>query len=347
MGQKVQNTVKWKSPSNIALIKYWGKHGQQLPQNASLSMTLKNAFSETTLTYQYSPDDMEVQYFFEGERHQKFEEKVILYLERLKNEMPFLNDYTLRFYSRNSFPHSTGIASSASSMSAIALCLLSMEEDINGIKLSLAEFYQRASHIARLGSGSASRSVIGMWSTWGKIEGYKHSSNLFASNLPFQIHESLSVLGDAILVVSNVPKKVPSSLGHNLMNIHPYAKARYKQAVINMQALLVSMQVGDFDTFACVVENEALSLHALLMTSSHDGLLLMPGSLQIIDAIKKFRAETRSKLCFTIDAGPNIHLLYAYSEREKVIHFIHNELLKFCDNGMWIDDETGSGPIQL
>ncbi|MBN2261830.1 MAG: diphosphomevalonate decarboxylase [Prolixibacteraceae bacterium] len=347
MTDNQHNTIKWQSPSNIALIKYWGKHGQQLPQNASLSMTLKNAYSETSLRYRHSPDDMEVQYFFDGERHQSFEEKVIVYLERLKNEMPFLSDYSLRFESRNSFPHSTGIASSASSMSAVALCLLSMEEEINDRKLNPVEFYERASHIARLGSGSAARSVIGSWSTWGLIEGYKHSSDLFASGLPFQVHESLSVLGDAILVVSAEPKKVSSSLGHNLMSIHPYATARYRQAAINMQALLVSMQVGDFDTFACVVENEALSLHALLMTSSADGLLLKPGSLQIIEAIKQFRAETRTKLCFTIDAGPNIHLLYAYNEREKVLQFIQNELLQFCENGEWIDDETGSGPLQF
>jgi diphosphomevalonate decarboxylase len=83
------------------------------------------------------------------------------------------------------------------------------------------------------------------------------------------------------------------------------------------------------------------------MTSSADGLLLKPGSLQIIEAIKQFRAETRTKLCFTIDAGPNIHLLYAYNEREKVLQFIQNELLQFCENGEWIDDETGSGPLQF
>lgn len=340
------STIKWQSPSNIALIKYWGKHGVQLPQNASLSITLKNSLTITELDYRLSPDDMEVQYFFEGERNQFFEEKVINFLERLKSEMPFLSDYAFRFKSQNTFPHSTGIASSASSMSALALCLVSMEQEISGVELSQTAFYERASHIARLGSGSASRSVYGQWVTWGLIEGYTHSSDQFASPLPFQVHESLSNMADAILIVSDSPKKVSSSLGHHLMKVHPYATSRYRQAAMNMQALLVALQVGDFDTMACVVENEALSLHALLMTSSADGLLLKPGSLQIIDAIREFRSETRTKLCFTIDAGPNIHLLYPISEREKVIRFIESELLQFCENGQWIDDEIGNGPFE-
>jgi diphosphomevalonate decarboxylase len=341
------NCIKWLSPSNIALIKYWGKHGIQLPQNASLSLTLKNAVTTTELRYRGSPDDMEVQYYFEGERNQVFEEKVINYLERLKTEMPFLADYALWFSSQNTFPHSTGIASSASSMSALALCLVSMEEEVTGKKLDENAFFERASAIARLGSGSAARSVFGQWATWGVIEGYAHSSDQFASPLPFKVHESLTDMGDAILVVSGTPKKVSSSLGHHLMKVHPYATSRYRQAAMNMHALLVALEVGDFDTMACVVENEALSLHALLMTSSPEGLLLKPGSLQIIDAVRQYRNETRTKLCFTIDAGPNIHLLYPVSEREKVLSFIENELLQYCENRQWIDDETGNGPLKI
>ncbi|HKM92754.1 MAG TPA: diphosphomevalonate decarboxylase [Prolixibacteraceae bacterium] len=343
----INNTIKWRSPSNIALIKYWGKHGVQLPLNASLSMTLKNASTTTELQFRYLPDDMEVQYFFEGERNQVFEEKVINYMERLKSEMPFMSDYAFRFLSSNNFPHSTGIASSASSMSALALCLVSMEEEVSGNKLSETAFFERASHIARLGSGSASRSVYGQWATWGIIDDLEHSSDQYASCLPFQVHESLLKMGDAILVVSANPKKVSSSLGHHLMKVHPYATSRYRQAAMNMQSLLVAMQVGDFDSLACVIENEALSLHALLVTSSPDGMLLKPGSLQIIEAVRQFRNETQTKLCFTIDAGPNIHLLYPIEEREKVLRFIETHLLEFCENGQWIDDEIGDGPKRL
>jgi diphosphomevalonate decarboxylase len=339
--------ISWKSPSNIALIKYWGKHGVQLPQNASLSMTLRNAATTTRLEYRHSPNDMEVQYFFEGERNQVFEEIVIAYLEHLKSEMPFLGDYFLKFNSSNSFPHSAGIASSASSMSAMALCLVSMEEQVIGKKHAENDFYKRVSHIARLGSGSASRSVYSSWATWGVAECIKNSSDIYASPLDFNPHEIFANLRDAILLVDTTPKKVSSSLGHHLMKVHPYATGRYRQAAMNMEALMVSMQVGDFDSFACVVENEALSLHGLLMTSSPEGLLLKPGSLQIIDAVRQFRNETRTKIAFTIDAGPNIHLLYPQTERENVVHFIESGLLQYCENGRWIDDEIGDGPERM
>ncbi|MDA3930840.1 MAG: diphosphomevalonate decarboxylase [Prolixibacteraceae bacterium] len=341
------NIIQWQSPSNIALIKYWGKHGMQLPNNASLSMTLKNARTTTEMRFLPSAEGMEVNYYFEGERNQLFEEKVILYFEKIKVELPFVDDYIFEIHSSNSFPHSTGIASSASSMSALALCLLSVEEIINKKKYEKGEFFSRASHLARLGSGSASRSVYGGWTTWGSIEDYENTSNERASTLGFDVHPKFEKMGDAVLLVSSKTKSVSSSLGHNLMKIHPFANARYEQATDNIHALMCSMQVGDFDTFASIVENEALTLHSLLMTSSPDGMLFRSGSLEIIEAVRSFRATTKTELCFTLDAGPNVHLIYPLEEKERVHRFIRNELIQFCENGKWIDDEMGGGPMQI
>ncbi|MDA3879700.1 MAG: diphosphomevalonate decarboxylase [Prolixibacteraceae bacterium] len=339
--------VAWRSPSNIALVKYWGKHGVQLPNNASLSMTLKNAHTVTSFKAYHLQSGLQVKYLFEKKHHPEFESRIKLYLESLLKEMPFLEEYAFEISSENSFPHSTGIASSASSMSALALCLVSFENVFLNKNFYVDFFAERASQIARLGSGSASRSIYGMWSTWGEIDGFPETSDRYASPIGIKPAPMFQKMGDAVLIVSSAPKKVSSTMGHSLMNVHPFSKARYEQANENLQALLFAMQVGDFETFASIVENEALTLHSLLMTSSDDGLLLKPGSLQIIDAIRKFRSQTNVKLCFTLDAGPNVHLLYPESEKQKVHGFIHDELLQFCENRTWINDGIGDGSQQI
>lgn len=142
----------WKSPSNIALVKYWGKHGVQLPNNASLSLTLENAHTITTLKAYRLHSGLQVKYLFEEEHRPDFEAKVKRYIETLRNEMPFIDEYALEIQSRNSFPHSVGIASSASSMSALALCLVSLEYASQRKPTHTPAFFNRASFIARLGS---------------------------------------------------------------------------------------------------------------------------------------------------------------------------------------------------
>ena len=153
----IQGEVSWKAPSNIALIKYWGKHGNQLPRNASFSFTLDTAYTETTIHYTAKQNDdkaIAIKFLFEGKEHPKFTEKIEQFLKSIVPFFPFLPHLSLTIHSHNSFPHSTGIASSASSMAALALCLTSIENELDG-GLSPALFFEKASKIARLGSGSA------------------------------------------------------------------------------------------------------------------------------------------------------------------------------------------------
>ena len=123
----MSNQIQWRSPSNIAIIKYWGKHGVQLPRNPSISFTLNNAFTDMTLSYQAkSKPDGKISLDFEFEERdkiEKFRQKIVAFLETQLPVFPFLIDFDLKIESSNSFPHSAGIASSASSMSALALCL--------------------------------------------------------------------------------------------------------------------------------------------------------------------------------------------------------------------------------
>jgi len=335
--ENFENHIYRQSPSNIAIIKYWGKHGDQLPNNPSLSLTLSKAFTTVEMYYKPAPA-MDVEYYFEGVRNIAFEERVIRFLDRVKPYFRFIDRYSLRFESRNSFPHSTGIASSASSMSALAKCLVAMEAEVTGTSFNEDEMGKKASFIARLGSGSASRSVYEGWVSWGETELFEGSSDEYATPLPFQVDPLFAHLRDAVLIVSSHRKSVSSSLGHQLMEGHPFAQGRYKQAEENLEKVINALKDGDFETFATVAENEALTLHGLLMTSSPDGLLLKPSTLSIIEVIRDFRRENGTRLCFTLDAGPNVHLLYPESERGKVVHFIEQVLLPFCENRRWIDD---------
>jgi diphosphomevalonate decarboxylase len=101
------------------------------------------------------------------------------------------------------------------------------------------------------------------------------------------------------------------------------------------------------ETFINIIESEALQLHALMMCSNPSFILMKPNTLRIIEEVRRFRSETNIPLCFTLDAGPNVHLLYPENEAEKVEKFIKNELVTYCNQGRWIADHVGDGPKKL
>lgn len=341
------NKIAWESPSNIALIKYWGKRGNQLPCNPSVSMTLKNAVSRTIMEYTPNMNSQTIDFKFEGKSNEHFQKRIASFINKLSVEFPFLKDFSFSISSENTFPHSTGIASSASALSALALCICSMEEEVNGVKFESDEFNRKASYIARLGSGSASRSIYGGYAVWGKSNAFSKSSDDFAVPFSRYVHPVFDDYQDSILLISSAKKTVSSSAGHQLMNSHPYANARFDQANTHFEQLLGILRSGDLETFVEVVENEALSLHALMMNSSPSFTLLRPNTLEAIERIRNFRKETGIPVCFTLDAGPNIHLMYPKSDMEKVKLFIENELSCLLEDGKFILDEKGNGPQKL
>ena len=111
--------------------------------------------------------------------------------------------------------------------------------------------------------------------------------------------------------------------------------------------MYLALLTGNQLEFLEVVENEALSLHAMMMTSNPSFILLKPNSLELINRIRRFREKSKIPVCFTIDAGPNIHLLYFQENELDVKAFIERELLAFCENRKWIDDGIGNGPEKL
>ena len=342
-------SIRWRSPSNIALVKYWGKYGQQLPRNPSISLTLNNAASDTTLRYGPKQNDqlIDLSFYFEGKERLDFAIRIEKFLTSLLPIFPFIKQVHFKIESSNSFPHSAGIASSASAMSALALCLCSMEKSIFGTLQNEQAFLQKASHIARLGSGSASRSVYPHIAIWGEHKKVDASSNLYAIPYAEQVHEVFQSYHDDILIISKKEKSVSSGAGHGLMDNNLYANNRYLQASQRLDHLLDAMKAGDLETFGEITEAEALTLHALMMTSNPPYLLMEPNSIAAIRAVQAFRNDTKLPLYFTLDAGPNLHLLYPDNVASHIQKFIQSELLGFCENEIYLPDYCGQGPEEI
>ncbi len=330
-----------KAPSNIALVKYWGKTHPQLPKNASFSFSLSASFTETKLFF--FPKNKTLNYDFEvfldGVKNDDFKPKIQNFFENVAEYIPFIHSFRFEIHTHNSFPHSSGIASSASSFAALSLCLMQLEKSFSP-EMSNSYFYQKAAFLARLGSGSATRSVKGSMVLWGEHPAFEGSSDLYGIEFSKDIHPIFHDFQDTILLVDKGQKKVSSSVGHNLMTDHPFAVNRFQQANTNIVLLIKAMQSGDLSTFIHLVETEALSLHAMMMTADSYFILMQPNTLAIIKQIWEFRNKTDIQVCFTLDAGANVHVLYPKNEADRVIKFIDNTLSKFCENNQYICDKV-------
>ena len=347
----IHGGIKWQSPSNIALVKYWGKspQGLQIPQNPSVSLTLKNCRTETSVFYEES-DRFGLHFRFDGKENPEFQTKIANFLKSQMVHFPFLNQMDLHIDSSNTFPHSSGIASSASSMSALVLCLLDIDTSLRGLqeqhggtKQSTIDL-QKASYLARLASGSACRSVFPKAALWGSTDAFSGSSDEYALPLEDTLAPVFKTYHDSILVVSDAKKAVSSRAGHALMDTNPYAETRYAVARQNVAELLSALKTGDLESFIRITEWEAMQLHALMMCSNPSFILMKPNTLRIINTLYEFRRETDSPVCFTLDAGPNVHLLYPDQHAEMVERFIMDELEPYCNEGQWIPDQVGDGP---
>ncbi len=339
---KESGCISITAPSNIAIVKYWGKKEIQLPVNPSISFTLKNALTKTQVFYKHNTSQNKVsfQFLFNETPNKVFEKKLITFFDRIEHMVPWIKHYHFDIHSTNTFPHSSGIASSASSYAALALFIKELHKIVTGTIM----YDKDCSNIARIGSGSASRSIYGGWNTWGKSESYPESNDNYAININNTIHPNFNNIIDSILIVSNTSKKVSSTVGHQLMENHPYKEGRIHQANENTAKLAETLSQGDWNTFIEICELEALSLHGLMMSSTPSYTLLEPNSLAIIQKIREFREETGLQLGFTIDAGPNIHVLYPSLNKIEIQEFINSQLKPLCHKQTVIHDEIGEGP---
>ena len=331
-------TVSESCPSNIALIKYWGKYENQIPANPSISFTLNHCKTNTEMEF-FANEKFSVQIFLSGNEELKFAEKIEKYFRNIEQYLPWIlkGKYIIR--TENTFPHSSGIASSASGFGAIAKCLMNLEESFSG-KISEETSLRKASFLARLGSGSACRSLYNGLVVWGESDEVEGSSNLYAVKYSDEeIHSVFKDFNDWVLLIHEGVKSVSSTVGHGLMNTNPYAERRFQEAKENFVPMKEILQSGNIEEFIKLVEHEALTLHAMMMMSDPAFILMKTGTLEVINKIWDFRKNTKLPLFFTLDAGANVHLLFPNDGSEdRIKSFVESELITYTQKNGVVKD---------
>lgn len=325
-------------PSNIALIKYWGKYENQIPANPSISYTLSQCRTITEMEFAEG-ENFSVKLFLSGKEEPKFAEKTAKYLAGIEKYLPWVLRGSFVIKTENTFPHSSGIASSASGFGALAKCLMALDKEISGEKSS-EETLQKASLLARLGSGSACRSLYNGLVVWGATPVVSGSADEYAVPYPVsEIHPIFRDFNDWVMLIHEGQKSVSSTVGHGLMNGNPYAQVRFAEAAKNFFTLQEILKNGDMDGFIKLVEHEALTLHAMMMVSDPAFILMQTGTLETIHKVWDFRRETGLPLFFTLDAGANVHLMFPNDGRqERIKAFIETELLAYTQSGGVVKD---------
>jgi len=284
--------------------------------------------------------------FADSDYSRLFSERIIKYIRTIGQYIPIIDFYEFNIKSSNNFPHSSGISSSASSFSALALCLAEIEQLNNQKEVSSDEkFYQKASLLARLGSGSACRSIFGGLVLWGATKLVRGSSDEYATPLQEILAGTFQSMNDTILILDKTVKSISSSAGHDLMEKNPYSDARYRQAEKHLAEILTIIKKEDLDSFFDLIECEALELHAMMLTSFPGYILMKPSTISVIEMVRSER-KRGLPVGFTLDAGANIHLLYPSKNSEEVLHFITDDLVEF-HKGNYIKDCIGNGPTRI
>jgi len=287
---------------NIAFIKYWGNRDDSLriPVNGSISMNLDDLMARTTVTFSasFQADTLRISNrFVTGPG-----------LERVSNFLDLVRrsagmNLRAEVVSDNNFPSAAGIASSAAAFAALALAASTAA----GINLTTREL----SRLARRGSGSASRSIPGGFVEWQMGESDEGS---YSISIASPEHWNLA---DCVTIVSSGRKKTGSTEGHALAPTSPLQAARVADAPRRLELCRRAILKCDFEALAAVVELDSDMMHAVMMTSSPGLFYWQPASIEVMEAVRTWR-KNGLPVCYTVDAGPNIHVICPREQTEDV-----------------------------
>jgi diphosphomevalonate decarboxylase len=291
--------------SNIAFIKYWGVDDAtiNLPQTSSVSMTLADAYTTTTVEWQSSSAQANDQIEIDGRTlNGEAGARLLRHLDRIR--LLAGTDQRARVASCNNFPMASGIASSASGFAALTVAACqALGLDLDATQLSA---------LARLGSGSACRSLFGGFVLWDR--GFDHDTSV-ARMLFLPEHWDLY---DLVAIVSSAEKKVSSEDGHRIAATSPLNQARVEHVKTLLPVVQEAIAHVDLAQLGDAIEWDALAMHAVMQTGTPSLLYWQPGTVEVIQAVRRWRAEEGIAAYFTIDAGPNVHVLCAAEDAPAV-----------------------------
>jgi diphosphomevalonate decarboxylase len=279
---------------NIAFIKYWGNvdHELRIPSNGSISMNLGELETRTRVKFdsKFDKDSLIL-------NDERITGAGLIRVAKLLDRVRKMADITLfaKVTSQNNFPMGSGIASSASAFAALSLAATTAAD------LSFDEV--RLSRFARVSSGSASRSVPGGFVEW--ISGSNHETSYSESIGPPNHWD----LVDCVTIIDYAHKAVGSTDGHTIADTSPFQKARVIDSERRLDICRQAIINRDFEEFAEIVELDSNMMHAVMITSSPSLTYIMPASLAVVQSVKNWRIKEGLKVCTTLDAGPNVHVI--------------------------------------
>lgn len=316
------------APSNIAFIKYWGKKDEilRLPVNGSISMNLSNLL--TTTTVEFDPKFKKDLVIINGKKEKEEGSRAIKHLDRIRKLAKIKTK--AKVVSESNFPSSTGLSSSASGFAALSLAGVKAA----GLKLSEKEL----SILAREGSGSACRSIPDGFAEWmdGDISDYSYSVSLFPPD-----HWEIA---DVVVLISDKKKDVSTTKGQIVANSSPFFKIRISKIKEKINQCKKYIQEKNFTEFGELLEAEALELHAIMMTSSPSLIYLLPESIEVIKAVRKWRAEGL-EVYFTLNTGQNVHLICQKKDAKKVsdlargLEVVKKTIANFPARGAYVSEK--------
>jgi diphosphomevalonate decarboxylase len=306
------------APSNIALLKYWGKetNREQIPLNSSLSYTIGGfrSFTKVTALGRFLPNEEKTVSYFKNKLfldENSKENKLPPKMDRLIRSIlfPFAEEISIEINSHNNFPTACGIASSASGYAALVGAiadLLQLEKHFSKLELLfwLSEW-------ARLGSGSATRSVFTSEDeSFVKWESPILNKNKFTNTSSVKFHPKWRQLQHSVFVLNSSEKQTSSSDGHKYAQTSPLNTIRTSGITHKLKLLQKALLEFDFECVQSLTEEDAYSMHAVMQTGEPKACYLTNEVSNLIGLFIQLRNEYDVKAFWTLDAGPNIHILY-------------------------------------
>jgi diphosphomevalonate decarboxylase len=309
--------MQWfaQAPANIALIKYMGKkdNTKNTPDNPSLSYTLNNLLSSVVLESHSGKKDFwepldtpgATNFILSSSGQQRF----LQHLARIKEHFNYKAAFVVR--STNNFPHSSGLASSSSSFAALTKCaVLALSELNNTPLLSIEEQAQ----LSRLGSGSSCRSFFSPWALW-------QGETVEAIELPYKdlLHQ--------VIVISHDEKSVPSSEAHMRIKSSGHYTARSQRATENLKVLRQALETKDWPSAYQICWHEFQDMHQLFTSCKQPFSYMTEKCREALRSLQDLWNHTGDGPIVTMDAGPNIHLLYRSDQATMALQFQHDRLI--------------------
>lgn len=312
------------APSNIALIKYMGKtdassaptqnHLKNQPTNSSLSFTLNHLQSYVELEEinsnedSWQPLEREHLKYFEDSRNPSFtvpdlsknsQARFLKHLQFLKNHFSVEAHFKVR--SANGFPADCGLASSASSFAALTICAVEALSSMSGQKeLSLSEIAE----LSRQGSGSSCRSLFSPWGLW-------------TSDVITSVDVGYTNLIHQVVVVDSAKKKVSSSEAHQRVATSALFNGRTQRAESRLKELMVALKAQNWTASYELMWAEFWDMQVLFETAKPNFGYLSPESLHVLRWLQENTWNLKGDgPLITMDAGPNVHLLYRPEQRD-------------------------------